>query len=330
MITHFLKVFLITFTLGIINIAMGQTVEKVVKVGILVPLQHKAMDEIVSGFETTLTQQYSQKIEFEVKNAQSDLNLQRAILQEFKNSNIDMIAPIGTVATQMTLNMIKNKPIISIAALYSEAERDKRSFKNVTGVFDEIDVATQIDYLLKAIPSCHKLTLIHSPSEKVYPAIKKLKHIAKDKGLEVQILMAQSLPDLYTISRRIDKNTDVIFVLKDNLIVSGIRTLAKTAEKLHIPLMTSDQGSVKEGAAFALGVEEQQIGVNAAFLAVQVLKGIPVGDLPLQTMTDYSVFINPKILQKQNLTLEQLENAAKTLGYKAVVLSTAKVLKNNK
>ena len=49
-----------------------------------------------------------------------------------------MIVPVGTSTTQMTLSLVKEQPIVSLAALYSETERQERSFKNHTGILDEI------------------------------------------------------------------------------------------------------------------------------------------------------------------------------------------------
>src|SRR3989338_6008023 len=70
-----------------------------VTVGILVPMEHRAMDEIVAGFKETLTQRYPGKITFLVKNAEGDINLQRSILQSFEQKSIDLYAPIGTQTT---------------------------------------------------------------------------------------------------------------------------------------------------------------------------------------------------------------------------------------
>src|SRR5579872_635427 len=85
-----------------------------VTIGIIEPLEHKAMDEIVDGFSTTLKEQYHQPVIIKVENAQNDANLQRAIIQKLHDAKYTMIVPIGVGATQMTLSMVHNQDVISL------------------------------------------------------------------------------------------------------------------------------------------------------------------------------------------------------------------------
>ena len=77
---------------------------------------------------------------------------------------------------------------------------------------------------------------------------------------------------------------------------SGIATLVKTANDRHIPLITSDQGTIEKGASFALGVTEQSIGQAGAKLAIRILNGEKPCDLPIVEMHDLplTLFIHEK------------------------------------
>src|SRR5438445_13614391 len=70
-------------------------------IGIIVPTALPAMDQIVNGFETEVKATYHQPVNFVVNNAQGNSNIQQAILQKFQRNQVDIIAPIGTAATQM-------------------------------------------------------------------------------------------------------------------------------------------------------------------------------------------------------------------------------------
>lgn len=297
----------------------GQPV-KPVTVGIIVPLQHQAMDEIVAGFKDELAKQYDGPVNVLVKNAQGDPNLQRAIIQSYNSTGVDLVAPIGTSTSQMTMSMVKDKPVVTVAALMTEKERLQHDPQNVAGVLDEISSKDQINFIHQAYPKIKKLTLVHSADDKVFAEVDAVKQAAKANGLTVQTLMVQQLPDMYTISQRIDSDSQAVFVLKDSLIVSGIRTLEKEAQKRHIPVISSDQGSVEQGAAFALGVPERQIGVVGADIAAKILKGEAPAKIPLQTMTNYSVFVNKTAAQKQGLDITTLEQAAKRDNYAVVTV----------
>ena len=63
------------------------------------------------------------------------------------------------------------------------------------------------------------------------------------------------------------------------------------AESRKIPLVSSDEGSVKGGAAFALGVSERKIGEAGGKLVAEILSGTPVADLPYAILTSTYHFL---------------------------------------
>ena len=251
-----------------------QSSEHTKKIGIIVPLQHKALDEIVTGFIETLKSQTPFPIEFKVANAQNDLNLQRAIIQQMQDDNqYVMVAPIDLVPTQMALAMVHDKPIVSIASSYSQQEREKLKPCNIAIVHDDVPPDKIIAFIHNAYPQISHLTLIHSTFEKIFPDVKIAVQAGKDLTIEVKPLMVANLSDLYGVANALPQGSQGILVLRDNMIVSGISTLAMSAAKLQIPLITSDQGSVQEGGGFSLGVHERDIGVAGAELAADILSG---------------------------------------------------------
>jgi ABC-type uncharacterized transport system substrate-binding protein len=111
-------------TLFSFSVSAASPSNKPVTVGIVVPVNVPAMEQIIDGFKTTLNKTYKGPVIYLVKNAQGDINIQRSIIQEFNTPSVNLVAPIGTAAAQMTIAMIHNKPIIGIAAdhLKEEAE----------------------------------------------------------------------------------------------------------------------------------------------------------------------------------------------------------------
>ena len=292
-----------------------------IRVGVLVPMQHQAMDEIVAGFRNTLQQNYHGKITFLIKNAQGDANLQRSILQQFKQQQVDLYVPIATQPTQMTLAMVRHKPIVGIAAEYTEAQRNHRVPCNITVVDDEIAVATQLQFMCKALPNLKQITLVHSPSDKIMPEVVDCIKYAKKHGFKVQDLMVQQLSDLYMVSKQISTDSQAIFILKDSMIASGIRTLVKQAERSHIPVISSDDGSVQQGAAFAVGVKEYQIGVEGAKLVTKILEGTKISEVPIKKLNKFLVFINPKAAARQGLNVIKIKQTAQKEGYQTCIIS---------
>jgi len=304
---------LILFNLALVTGCHSDTNEK--KIGIIIPIEHKAMNEIVSGFEDTLRANTNSQLKFKVANAQGDMNVERAIIQQMKQDNYDLIVPIGTDATQMSGAMIQHQAIISLASSMTENERTSRKTCNIAIVHDEISASQLIQFIHQAYPSLQRMALIHSASDKVFPEVEAAIAAGKQAGITIKPMMASTLNDIYSTANNIPSDTQGIFVIKDSLIVSGISTLKKSAEKRGIPLITSDQGSVQDGAGFSLGVHERDIGVEGAKLAAAILSGKSPCDLPIVEMTKLTVFVNQESLMKQKQSLDGIHSAANKFNY---------------
>lgn len=301
----------------------NQKQEKI-RVGIIMPMDHMALREITRGFEETLQKKYKKPIQFKVAKAQNDANLQRAIISQMRDENYNIIAPIGTATTQMTISLVKKQNVLGLAAEYTGANRSKLKNCNFGIVDDQINDEQIIAFIHQIYPKLKTLTLVHSATGKIFPEVKIVKNAGEKYGIDVHSVMIQSLSDLYTIAHALPKNTQAIFILKDSLIASGIDTLIQIANQRKIPLITSDDGTVQDGAGFALGVHEYEIGAKGGELAAKVLKGTPICDVPIMKMTHPTVFINAKAIIKQGQNIDNVKKAAQKLNYKIEVFSKSK------
>jgi len=290
-----------------------------ITIGIVVPMEHKALTEIVAGFKDKVSSLLKQPVVFDVQNAQGDLNIQRAIIQRFQSKQIDMIVPIGTTSTQMAAHLVKNKPILGLAVRFSDIMTPgSKDHPNLTGIEDEIGPIKPLDLMLGIYPNLKRIALIHSTSEKIFPEVEEAIKYAKTKGIIIQNLSVPTLKELYSALHAIHPQTETLFILKDHMVVSGIKTLVKEAEKRHIPVVSSDEGSVAEGAAFGLGVREQSIGEQGGVMAVKILEGKPINTLPPEQVQHLSVFYNEHSYKAQGVDIVRLKQAASELHYPLV------------
>lgn len=311
--------------LGLLSVAaakpqVGQ--QPPVTVGILAPVAIPAMAEIINGFKTELTRSYPGKVNYVVENAQGNINIQRSILQEFKAKNVNIVAPIGTAATQMSMAMMTKQPVVALAAEVTNQARATFPNKNMTNILDEVNPAQQLKFIHAALPRLKNIALVYSSDDRIFDEVKQFNAAAKADGIATQKLMMQQMSDLYSISKQLKPNTQAIFIFKDEPVVAGIATLVQQAESKHIPVIASDDGSVEKGAAFAVGVSERKIGVGGAKLAAKVLAGTPASQVPVRLMTKYSVFVNKASMQKQGVSLAQISKTAKQFKYPVVFLSS--------
>lgn len=291
-------------------------------IGIVMPLDHAALRAIINGFQESISRQYPGKVNFQIANAEHDLNIQHSIIQKFINQKVDLIVPLGTSATQMAIAMVKNQPVIGLAANFPETIRTQNNLaEHFTAVPDEIDANQLIGFLHGVLPQAKKLTLVYSSEDKVIRAVAEIQTAAQRAGIKIQPLMILNLSDLYSVSQRVDNDSQGIFILKDNLVASGINTLIKAADKRHLALITSDEDTVQSGAAAALGVEEKQIGEAGGNLAVKVLNGNSLRQMPIESIQSLQIFLNAPAAKIQNLNLDNVTSYASQNHYQIKTLN---------
>ena len=212
----------------------------------------------------------------------------------------------------MTINLAKNRKIVCLAANLEDLHKGAEA----TYLNDELSAEDSLEFLKTAFPQIQKISLIYSASEKVAKELPILDAAANRRNIKLQKLMVQTLPELYTIGGAIAADSEAVFILKDHLIVSGIQTVAQQAAKRGIPVMTSDEGSVSGGGAFAIGVKEAQIGKQGAQMIKQVLGGVAPRDIPPQPLKGpFPLFINRQACGQQNIDVKALAQKAEILGY---------------
>lgn len=231
-------------------------------------------------------------IDIEVKNAHSDPGIMLAIIKQMKDRSIDVIMPIGTSTTQMTLSHIKGTPVVGVAAVV-----DSSASPFATAVNDEIPITASISRL----PKLRNITVIYSASEKIAPEIDELKAYSAKNGIALHLVMIQTLVELPIAVRSAPGDTQAFLILKDHLVVSGINVLVHEAAKRSIPVIASDEGSVTKGASLAIGVREKDIGIESGILARKILEGVSPDNIPHKAMDSFVVFVNEKAFAKQNI-----------------------------
>lgn len=295
------------------------TQEEHIKIGIVVPLQHAALEDITNGFkQEILSILGEQKVSIHVQNALGDINLQKSALNKFINDKVNLLVTVATGTTQMAINLAsKEQAILFLAANVAPGSKTALARPGLMGVVDEIAPIKQLKFIRAALPDLKKVTVIYSSSDKMPDDAALFSEACKQEGLHVQQLMIQNLSELYTVASRIEQDSEAIIILKDNMVASGIEALIQQAEKLKIPLITSDEGTNAKGGAFALGVVEADVGRQGARIAADYFAKKNISK-PIEYLDKISVFINLKACEKQGVNPDNIIKAALEQNYEVI------------
>jgi putative ABC transport system substrate-binding protein len=134
--------------------------------------------------------------------------------------------------------------------------------------------------------------------------------------------MVENESDIPGMLKQISDKSQLIFIFRDNTIVKHAAMIAQAAKKFKIPLISSDDGSVENGAAFGIGFADKDIGILGAKLASRVLQGEQPCQIPIQTPRRLIVFINPDSLTSQTQwSVKDIQLKARQSGYPSLVIT---------
>jgi putative ABC transport system substrate-binding protein len=235
-------------------------------VALILPFEQQAMKEIEESIRANTS------ADIRSFKAYGDMNVLSQQLKTIHAQNFDVIMPVGTLSSQMTLSLFtehKKNPIIicTAANISSEAIEDKN--REVWVINDK--VSQQVIFSAFK-PYLKKYGLIYSGSDKGIADIKEVRQYLQQQQIAFEEKVVQNAQDLPASLRTFSPDIEALFIFRDGLLVSSLVFLIEEAKHRQIPLIASDLSSVRHGATLAYAVKDSDIGKAAAALLEKLLR----------------------------------------------------------
>jgi len=268
------------------------------KIGITQIVTHPSLDLVKDGFKKAF-EEAGIKVDFDEKNAEGNISNANLIANNFKSGKMDLVFGISTPSAQALANNISDIPVMFSAV--TDPASAKILNKNVTGTSDKLDnVGEQLELLLKLKPEVKKIGVLYNPSE---------------QNSVVQVQGVTSLSEISQATKILLEKTDALYLPTDNTVVSAIKLITSEANNAKKLVISSEKSSVEQGALFTIGLDYFELGKRTGEMAIEILKGKPVSEIPFETSKKVTLYLN--------------ENAAKVIGIdlKNPALTNAELIK---
>ncbi|MBK0348860.1 ABC transporter substrate-binding protein [Aerococcaceae bacterium zg-ZJ1578] len=305
---------LFVMVVALMTQSIGQVVVKAqetLKVAIVQLVSHPSLDEIVEGVKNGLADagyKEGDNLEVEFHNAEGDMNLLGSIAETVVNNKPDLIFAVTTPVAQFFADATKDIPIILTgitdpvgAGLVESIEKPGG---NITGVSDAVTFEQQFDLLKEIKPDVKTLGMLYTTNEDSSLAeLKEAEEVAKKYGIESKIEGIDATLDMQLVAENLAGKVDAIFVGSDNTIASAFETLLDATDAAGIPIFTTIDVFVKQGALSAVAIKQGDIGVQAAAMGVEVLNGKKPAEMPIQFVEKLQSVVNLKTAEHLNIEL---------------------------
>lgn len=299
----------------------GMTTDKPAKtLAITQIVEHPSLDAMRRGIIDELADNgyiEGQNLTVNFQSAQGNTGTAGQIAKQFAGDMPDAIVAISTPSAQSVVASTTTVPVIYTAISDPVAaklidENDVPIQSNVTGLSSELPIEPQLDNILKIVPNAKTIGYVYSPGEvNSVVVLNQLKKAAPSRGLKILDVTANRPTDVAMATRSLAGRVDVIYTSLDNNVVSAFEAMAGAANELDIPVIASDEFSVRRGATAALGVNDYDFGRTTGKMVYRVLNGEAITDISPQIMNTLTLYASPKHAAEQGISLTtELLNAA--------------------
>ena len=277
--------------------------KQVYKIGITQFMEHPSLNLAKEGFKAAF-KEAGINAEFDEKNANGEVTNANLIATNYKADKKDLVFGIATPSAQALVNNISDIPVLFSAG--TDPASAKLLNSNVTGTSDKLEnVAAQLDLLLKIKPGVKKIGVLYNPSEQnSVVQVQEIQKISKQKNIEVVLQGINNFGELAQATKNLLGSTDALYLPTDNLVVSGMNLIASEAVNAKKPVVVSENSSVKEGALFTMGLDYYALGKRTGEMAIEILKGKPVSQIPFETSKQMKLYVNSKTAQALGLDVK--------------------------
>ena len=273
------------------------------KVGLIQLVTHTSLDEIREAIVAELkTEAAAQGVTVSVdyKNAENDQAAIDTICRGFVADKVDVIIAIATPAAQGAAAAVQGTDIPVIFSAVTDpvaagllTTPDAPDY-NITGTSDAIAVGDIFDLAAKLTPQVKNYGLFYCLNEvNSQTVIEEAKQYLDSKGISYEVSGVSSVSDVQSAITALAGKVDGIFIPIDNTVASAMSTVAAICTKAGVPVYVAADSMVKDGGLATVGVNYTQLGTQTADMAMKVLTGTDPKDLPVETMKDYAVTVNP-------------------------------------
>lgn len=272
-------------------------------------VSHPALDAAEQGFIEGLAAAglvEGENLELTIENAQDDQSTLGNIANTFAQSDDQLFYAIATPTAQSLANVIPDRPIVIAAVTDPVDAKLVESWEapggNVTGVSDLNPMPEQLELIQEVLPDVQTVGIVYDSGESNSEVqVSQAQEAAGELGLTIETATVSSSAEVSQAAESLD--VDAYLIPTDNTVVSAAEAVIQVAEQKGTPVFASDESTIERGAAAGLSVNYTQQGTDAAAIAVEILAGADPATIPVETQTEFDLFVNEDAAEAQGFTL---------------------------
>lgn len=246
------------------------------------------------------------------------------IARQHVENHIDLLFVSSTPATQAAQKATADTQIPVIFAPVSSpldagvVESLQSPGGNITGIKLPRSDSVRFRWLLRIAPAVKRVYVPYTPRDKsAQNTLAKIQSAADLASVQLVLAPVTSSQQAADAARNLPANIDAIFLPRDSLIESLIIDFVNSSIERKLPLSAPARQQLQQGALFFYGHVHEKLGLQAAHIADQILRGALPSNLPVEVGESF-LGVNLQTAAKIGLSIpEDVLRAADFIIYPA-------------
>ena len=285
-------------------------------VGICQLVEHDALDAATQGFEDALTDQFGDRVTFDLQNAQNDTATCATICNGFVSAGVDLILANATASLQAAQAATADIPILGTSITeYGVAlgldDFDGTVGGNISGTSDLAPLDQQAAMILEWMPEAKTAGLLYCSAEaNSQYQVDVVQSELEAAGLTVTQYPFSDSNDLSSVCQQAAADNDVLYVPTDNTVVANTGIVDGICRPMKKPVFAGEEGICKGCGVATLSISYYDLGYTTGEMAAKILTGeSDISTMPIE-YTDVTKKYNKTICDDLGLTVPD--------GYEAI------------
>lgn len=287
---------------------VSQTGDRPYKIGLIQYGEQPSLNTIREAFMSRLEEwAYDEdKVQINYQNADGDEKKAEEICRKFIEDGTDMIVAVSDPAVKTAVEAVKGTEVKVLFASESDPKKDlgisdlQKPEGNVTGTANSSSVKAVIDLAFQADPGLKVLGLFYNPDEPVSKAqAEEAKKYCGEKGIETAetaVAKDSKAEDAVKAATELCKKAGAVFTPLDGAVSALAPELAKAFRQAQKPWYAGEETLVQNGALAAASIDYTELGYQTADMAVELMAGKAVSQVPVAVFDSFQVYINQTAL----------------------------------
>ncbi|WP_101551148.1 MULTISPECIES: ABC transporter substrate-binding protein [Anaerotruncus] len=283
---------------------------KKLQIGIVQVMEHPSLDQIRTSFldEMARLGYGDDKVDYDYQNASGDTSNLNTICQKFAGDQKDLIVAIATPSAQAAASNAPEIPLVFSAvtdpvAAKLVADPDKPD-GIITGTSDAIPVDQVFALMQQLTPGIETVGMLYNLGEvNSVSVIEEAKAYCDANNLKYVEANVTNSGEVQQAAQALAGKCQALYSPIDNTVATAMPALAEVAKAAKIPVYVGADSMVIDGGLATIGVNYVQLGNQTAAMAVKVLEGTPVSEIPVETLTNFATVVNTTTAEAIGVTI---------------------------